>query len=92
MPKTPSTAGSLLGVAVGEALGLPYEGLSARRAGKMLDTPNRYRLLFGRGMVSDDTEHTCMVAQAVIAAGGDVDIFRGKLVLFHGLRRLLPPY
>lgn len=37
--------------------------------------PDRHRLFFGRGMVSDDTEHTCMVAQSLIASGDDVDQF-----------------
>jgi ADP-ribosylglycohydrolase len=30
-------------------------------------------------MVSDDTEHACMTAQALIASGGDIDRFRGDL-------------
>jgi len=51
--------GLLLGQAVGDALGLPWEGLSRRRAVKMFSTPDRYRFLFGRGMISDDTEHAC---------------------------------
>lgn len=71
--------GSLLGTAVGDALGLPYEGLSPRRAARMLGPPDRYRLLLGRGMVSDDTEHACMVAQALIASGSDVPRFRREL-------------
>jgi len=71
--------GVILGTAVGDALGLPYEGLSPRRAARMLGAPDRYRLLFGRGMTSDDTEHTCMVAQALVAAGDDVDLLAGQL-------------
>jgi ADP-ribosylglycohydrolase len=60
---------------VGDAIGLPYEGLSRRRAPRLLGPPDRHRLLFGRGMVSDDTEHTCLVAQALIGADGDHDVF-----------------
>lgn len=67
--------GSLLGTAMGDAIGLPYEGLSRQRAAKMLGEPDRYRFLPGRGMVSDDTEHSCMVAQALIACRGDPDEF-----------------
>lgn len=59
--------GCLLGTAVGDALGLPYEGLSSSRALRMLGVPDRHRFLFGRGMFSDDTEHACMVAQSLIA-------------------------
>jgi len=82
----PSAAvvGSLLGTAVGDAIGLPYEGLSRRRAPRLLGPPDRHRLLFGRGMVSDDTEHTCLVAQALIGAGGDHDVFLRRLA--WGLR------
>ena len=70
--------GCILGTAVGDALGLPYEGLSPRRALRLLGPPNRHRLFFGRGMVSDDTEHTCMVAQSLIEAGDDVDLFASR--------------
>ncbi len=71
--------GCILGTAVGDALGLPYEGLSRRRAAKLFGPPDRHRFFFGHGMVSDDTEHTCMVAQSLIAAGGDVHSFRREL-------------
>lgn len=60
-------AGCLLGTAVGDALGLPCEGLSPRRQARMFPETDRYHLLpFGRGMCSDDTEHSIMVAQALI--------------------------
>ena len=74
-----SLAGCLLGMAAGDALGLPYEGLSRRRAARLLGPPDRQRLFFGRGMVSDDTEHACMVAQSLIEAGGDVERFVARL-------------
>jgi ADP-ribosyl-[dinitrogen reductase] hydrolase len=74
-----SIVGCLLGTAVGDAMGLPYEGLSRGRAAKLFGPPDRYRLLFGRGMVSDDTEHTCMVAQSLIASGGQLETFQRDL-------------
>lgn len=68
--------GVILGTAVGDAIGLPREGLSRRRAGRLFGgSPLGHRLVFRRGMVSDDTEHTCMVAQALLDAGGDPTIF-----------------
>ncbi|MCO8123510.1 ADP-ribosylglycohydrolase family protein [Stieleria sp. TO1_6] len=67
--------GCVLGTAIGDALGLPYEGVSPQRAQRLLGPPDRNRFFFGRGMVSDDTEHTCMVAQSLIEAHDDVDIF-----------------
>lgn len=66
-----SLTGCLLGIAVGDALGLPYEGLSRRRVAKLLRGTLRHRFFFGRGMCSDDTEHSCMVAQSLIVSGGD---------------------
>lgn len=66
--------GVILGTAVGDAIGLPREGLSARRAERIFGgRPYEYCLLprARRGMVSDDTEHTCMVGQAILACGGD---------------------
>jgi len=71
--------GCLLGTAVGDSLGLPYEGLSARRASKFFPDTTKHHLFVGKGMVSDDTEHACFTAQAVIRSKGDVDVFQRKL-------------
>jgi ADP-ribosyl-[dinitrogen reductase] hydrolase len=61
--------GCLLGTAVGDALGLACEGLSRRRQAKMFRTLDSHKLLpFGKGMTSDDTEHTCMLAQSLIVS------------------------
>src|SRR4051794_24379754 len=76
MNREDAFTGVLLGTAVGDALGLPREGLSRRRAERIFGPgPLRHRLAFGRGMVSDDTEHTCMAAQALLASGGDPERF-----------------
>ena len=73
-------SGCLLGGAVGDAIGLPWEGMSraqvARRAGV---GPLRHALIGGRGMLSDDTEHACMTAQALLAARGDPQAFARSL-------------
>ncbi len=68
-------AGVLLGTAVGDALGLPAEGLSPRRIRQRWNGDWRMRLVAGRGMISDDTEHTLMVAQALLAEPEDVRRF-----------------
>jgi ADP-ribosyl-[dinitrogen reductase] hydrolase len=73
---TDKVAGLLLGMVVGDALGLPREGLSRRRAMRMYGgKPLKHCLIARRGMVSDDTEHACMVAQAILASGGDEKVF-----------------
>ncbi len=65
-------AGFVLGMAVGDALGLPREGLSRRRAARIYGVaPLGHRLVFGRGMVSDDTEHMRMTALALLAEPTD---------------------
>jgi ADP-ribosylglycohydrolase len=78
--RTEAFVGCLLGTAVGDAIGLPYEGLSPCRAAKLLGVPDRHRFFRGRGMVSDDTEHACFVAEALIDALGDPEIFERRLV------------
>jgi ADP-ribosylglycohydrolase len=71
-----AAVGCLLGTALGDAVGLATEGLSRRRLQRMypagIDGP---RLLFGLGLCSDDTEHSCLVAQSIVAQGDSVDGF-----------------
>jgi ADP-ribosyl-[dinitrogen reductase] hydrolase len=70
----------LLGTAVGDSIGLPREGLSRRRARRIFGGPPLEHALFGRwGAVSDDTEHACMTAQALIASAGDPKLFAREL-------------
>ncbi len=76
--KEKAIIGCLLGTAVGDAMGLSYEGLSRQRLFKLYPALNQYHFIFGKGMVSDDTEHTCLVAQSLIASQGDVEIFKRR--------------
>ncbi|MCY2987437.1 MAG: ADP-ribosylglycohydrolase family protein [Planctomycetota bacterium] len=71
--------GVLLGTAVGDSVGLPAEGLSPRRRQRLLPGPWRHRLLCGRGMISDDTEHTLMVAQSLLKHPDDAVAFGRSL-------------
>jgi ADP-ribosyl-[dinitrogen reductase] hydrolase len=68
-----AVAGCLHGTAVGDAIGLPFEGLSRRRVDRWLRGPLQHRFFFGHGFCSDDTEHTCMVAQALLTARDEPD-------------------
>lgn len=78
-------AGAVLGTAVGDAIGVPREGLSARRAARLFGMPPlRHRFILGRGMVSDDTEHTALVGQALLQAPDDPERFARSLA--WGLR------
>ncbi len=80
MEKADSAIGCLLGTAIGDAIGLPFEGLSKCRQRRIYGE-NGHKFLFGRGMVSDDTEHSCMVAQALIVSAGDTEIFTNQLAM-----------
>ncbi len=74
--------GSILGTAIGDAIGLPYEGLPRYRASRLLGPPNHHKFFLNYGMVSDDTEHTCMVAQALIASGNNPEKFQKELARY----------
>ena len=74
-----SVYGCLLGCAIGDALGLSCESMSRNRQFKMFKNLDRYHFLFNKGMVSDDTEHICMTAQALIFAQGDSEKFNHSL-------------
>ena len=72
-------AGLLLGMAVGDALGLPAENLSPERIRRRWPGGWKMRFIIGRGMVSDDTEHSLMVAQALLEHPDDVSAFQRAL-------------
>jgi len=71
--------GCLFGTAVGDSIGLPFEGLTPKRIQKFKALPLRQRFLFGRGMLSDDTEHTCMVASSLIFSQDNPEKFSRQL-------------
>lgn len=82
--------GLLLGTAVGDALGLPMEGLNASQISKLGWLPNtatiavtsnyaavvRHRLIWGHGMISDDTEHTLLAGLCLLRFSNNVEKFR----------------
>lgn len=72
---------ALLSGAVGDAYGLPFEGLSLKRVAKFFKSDDTYHLipLINIGMVSDDTEHAVMTLQAYIASSGDINHFKKAL-------------
>jgi ADP-ribosyl-[dinitrogen reductase] hydrolase len=66
-------AGTLLGTAVGDALGLATEGMSAGAIARRFGRVERYRLLGRTGFVSDDTEQTALVAQSLARHPDDAE-------------------
>jgi ADP-ribosyl-[dinitrogen reductase] hydrolase len=84
MDRRERLAGTLLGTAVGDALGLPCEGMSARRIARRFGKLDRYRLLGRTGYVSDDTEQSALVAQSLARHPADPErcarAFRRSLV------------
>ena len=75
MDRAEAAVGCILGTAVGDALGLACEGLSKDRQKRWFPSLDGYHLLFGKGLCSDDTEHTCMLAQSILVSGGDEGVF-----------------
>lgn len=68
-------AGILLGTAIGDALGLPVEGMTRAAMARVRVAMDRYRLLGRTGFVSDDTEQSALVAQSLAAHPRDRDAF-----------------
>jgi len=71
--------GLLLGTAIGDTLGLPAEGLSPHKINQLGWSDWKHRFIFGKGMVSDDTEHTLFVSQALLCYPDDVQRFKASL-------------
>ncbi len=71
--------GLMLGTAVGDAMGLPSEGISPERIEKLSRGLWEHRFIAGRGMVSDDTDHTVFVAQSLIESPVDAHAFGERL-------------
>jgi ADP-ribosylglycohydrolase len=66
-PASERVAGALLGAALGDALGVRYENMSANRLSRFLPGD----LADGMGFASDDTEHAAMTVAAIAEGGGD---------------------
>ena len=78
--------GCLLGTAVGDALGLPCEGMTPQKQRRYFGEIVGHRLFFGRGLYSDDAEHTILVAQALISVG----LVPRSLLRIHERKALFP--
>ena len=78
IPDIISLKGCILGTAAGDSLGLPCEGLSSARIRKMFPDLSDHHFIFGKGMCSDDTEHTVLLSEALLESGGDADKFAKK--------------
>lgn len=76
--------GLLLGIAVGDAYGLPWEGMSRKTVARRFDGTSRYRMLGRVGFVSDDADQAALVLSALLRGRGDLDttvrLFRRSMV------------
>lgn len=66
----------MMGTALGDSIGLPYEALSRQKIAKKKPKFKTQTLLFDKGMFSDDTEQTVGVAQTLIESYDDVELFQ----------------
>ena len=63
-------ASCLLGQAFGDSMGLPYEGLRPAKAAKRWERFGaKQSFAFGRGVVSDDTDHAALAIQSLWLCG-----------------------
>ncbi len=79
MTPTERLIGCLIGTAVGDSLLLPAEGLSRRRIARRFGGSLSQSLLFGHGMVSDDTDHQFLVARCLALEPKDPQRFVRRL-------------
>jgi ADP-ribosyl-[dinitrogen reductase] hydrolase len=79
--------GCLLGTAVGDALGLPCEGLRGATVRRRFLPLNRYRLVGRTGYVSDDTEQSALVAQALCATLRESEPANDDVVVERAVKR-----
>jgi len=80
--------GALLGIAIGDALGMPVEGLSIedikRKFGRITDYLNGR---MPKGSYTDDTEMTLAVTEAILEKGLDINYIAKKLAEKHNFER-----
>lgn len=78
---------------MGDSIGLPYEGLSRAAVARLTaGRPLEQSLLLGNGIISDDTEHSVLVALSCLEARDDVEKFRKALARrLKGWLLALPP-
>ncbi|MEI6656264.1 MAG: ADP-ribosylglycohydrolase family protein [Verrucomicrobiota bacterium] len=69
----------LLGGALGDSVGLPSEGINARRIARLRPGALSQSLVFGKGMISDDTEHAVMTLLSLMDHDGDARKFSAAL-------------
>ena len=60
-----AVAGSLIGTALGDALGLACEGMGADAIARRFGRVDEFHLLGRTGFVSDDTEQSALIAQSI---------------------------
>lgn len=70
-----SLKGCLIGMAVGDSLGLPVEFLSPAKTKRYVANGLHQGLIFGKGMVSDDTENAGFTAISLIRFPNDSERF-----------------
>ena len=70
-PREDRIAGILLGTALGDALGLACEGMSAKLIRRRYGRVARFHFLFRTGYVSDDTELSALIGQSLIRGRGN---------------------
>lgn len=77
--KKESILGAIIGCKVGDSMGLLYEGIKPKRQKGMYPKIENQGFLFGKGLISDDTEHLIFTSYALYKSLGNEDIFEKLL-------------
>jgi len=70
---------SLMGTALGDSIGLPFEGLSRAKIANKNPSFETQSLFLSKGMFSDDTEQSVAVVQSLIESYDDERLFQKNM-------------
>jgi ADP-ribosyl-[dinitrogen reductase] hydrolase len=68
--------GGLAGIAIGEALALPRNGLSAKRGLKLFGRPGKYQYISGSGVYGEHTRLALLYAQSLLNSRNEMSNLR----------------
>ncbi|MBF0409061.1 MAG: ADP-ribosylglycohydrolase family protein [Candidatus Riflebacteria bacterium] len=83
--------GILLGTALGDSLGLTFEGISAKDIPGHYSPPLEQSFIAGKGFTSDDTDHSYFVARSLFFSSDSSEKFASNLAWYLRLWILTAP-
>lgn len=84
--------GSLVGTAIGEALGLPYAGMTKADVKNAFRPVGAHHMLMGKGLSSGNTDQAIMSYQALTSSGSNSTLFKDEIATRIRIWILSLPY